>query len=63
MIESTKTEFNEFIEALKKFPHKNCEKELISAMNKQMASCDKDHDKVDPEKDFNIGEMKFDKES
>jgi hypothetical protein len=33
LIESTKTEYNEFVEALKKFPFK-CDKELIGAMNK-----------------------------
>lgn len=32
-------------------------------MNKQMAEISKEHDKVEPDKDFNVGNMKFDKES
>lgn len=34
LIESTKVEYNEFIDALKKFPSAKCDKELIRQMNK-----------------------------
>ena len=63
LIESTKTEYAEFVDLLKKFPEGKCDKELINAMNKQMDSITKDHDKIDPEKDFNTTSMKFDKTS
>jgi hypothetical protein len=58
----TKTEYTDFSETLKKFPVK-CDAEFIRQMNKQLSALDKDHASVEPEKDFEIANMKFDKES
>jgi hypothetical protein len=63
LIESTKAEYKELIEMLKKFPSQKCDKELIRAMNMQMSSISKAHDVVVPDDDFKVANMKFEKDS